>query len=680
MLRRGFDSNGYGQLRWVVLLLAIAVVLPTVCLLWFMNQAVENVRMAAQQKLIDLYRQKLEITTPEVDSIWRQRAKLVEDRANDEPVSNFMSSALSYGRKERSAYVLITYDNSGKLLYPIFDAEQAEPNIPEELKSAWKAEFAERDFTEARRLYGQIADAANDDYIWRKAILGQARCEVGQGRIQLAMTTSYRFAAYERTDPNMSAASAALAARARVMVADLEQRTNEQNTEYLNRLLHTAVQYGQLTMSYPLLPMNSATRIFILQKVIEMVERSPKAGEFAKNNKIEEAKWLLAAEQLAAEVIERYLTAAAFEDWMAGSVRRLNVPGEVYGMCAKVGEKRFLLLRSGDDLRKDLEVFARSFAASDVTYRVLDDSGIVVCGAAQPDDKAFLTAPVGSSMPNWKVELCFTGNDIFMKAASRQVAVYTWAGVLVIILILAAGGFAGQAVTRQIRVNRLKNDFIATVSHELKTPLASMRVLADTLLDGNYNDQQQATEYLELICKENKRLSGLIDNFLTFSRMERNKQAFEMVKTSPAAIAGSAAEAVKTEFNGGRCEFEMEIREGLTDVWADDDAMVTVLVNLLDNAYKYSPDDKKITLKVYAEDNSVCFQVCDNGSGVSRRAAKKIFERFYQVDSSLSRRAEGCGLGLSIAKFIVDVHKGSISVDSKPGEGSVFTIKLPTDN
>ena len=103
---------------------------------------------------------------------------------------------------------------------------------------------------------------------------------------------------------------------------------------------------------------------------------------------------------------------------------------------------------------------------------------------------------------------------------------YIWTGVLVIILILLAGAFAAQTVRRQIRLNKMKNDFIATVSHELKTPLASMRVLVDTLLEGNIKDEDQTEEYLRLTAKENERLSRMIDNFLTFSRMERNKKAF----------------------------------------------------------------------------------------------------------------------------------------------------------
>jgi signal transduction histidine kinase len=204
-----------------------------------------------------------------------------------------------------------------------------------------------------------------------------------------------------------------------------------------------------------------------------------------------------------------------------------------------------------------------------------------------------------------------------------------------------------------------------------------MRVLVDTLLEGHYRDPQQVTEYLELICRENGRLSRLIDNFLTFSRMERNKQAFRIRAARPETIAQTAAEAVKTKFDQASCRFEMDIAANLPEVMADPDAMVTVLVNLLDNACKYSYDDKHIALRVTGVHGSVCFAVSDNGAGIPRRAAKRIFRRFYQIDRSLARRAEGCGLGLSIAKFIVDAHGGAIGVESKPGQGSTFTVRLP---
>ena len=254
---------------------------------------------------------------------------------------------------------------------------------------------------------------------------------------------------------------------------------------------------------------------------------------------------------------------------------------------------------------------------------------------------------------------------------------YVWTGILVIVLILIAGGFTTQAIGKQIRLNRMKNDFIATVSHELKTPLASMRLLVDTLLEGNVRDEAQAKEYLRLTVKENERLSRMIENFLTFSRMERNKMAFTIVDTKPAAIASDAIESVKTKFAAHNCHLAVDFADDLPEMPADHDAMVTVLINLLDNARKYTADDKRIALRIFADDGFVCFAVSDNGIGMTRRHLRRIFDRFYQVDSSLARKAEGCGLGLSIVKFIVDAHKGKITVESKPGKGSTFTVRLP---
>ena len=204
-----------------------------------------------------------------------------------------------------------------------------------------------------------------------------------------------------------------------------------------------------------------------------------------------------------------------------------------------------------------------------------------------------------------------------------------------------------------------------------------MRVLVDTLLEGRYHNQQQVEEYLQLVSKENARLSRLIDNFLTFSRMERNKRSFEMATAFPAQIARDAAEAVRTKFSENHCTFDLDISDGLPEIYADQDALVTVLIDLLDNACKYTYEEKQIQLRTFTDNGFVCFQVRDNGVGLSKRALKKVFERFYQADQSLSRPAEGCGLGLSIVKFIVDAHQGTVTVESRPGEGSVFTVRIP---
>jgi signal transduction histidine kinase len=336
-----------------------------------------------------------------------------------------------------------------------------------------------------------------------------------------------------------------------------------------------------------------------------------------------------------------------------------------------------LILFSNNGIASVLASYEDTFKNSDSAYRIVDASGDFVTGLAKPTGRPFATASLADCFPGWKVELYFKGGEVFDKAADRQIAIYIWTGALVILLILVIAAFAARAIGRQIRLNKMKNDFIATVSHELKTPLASMRVLVDTLLEGNIKDETQTEEYLRLTAKENERLSRMIDNFLTFSRMERNKKAFEIIPANPVAIANDAVEVVRTKYATHKCQFTTDITSKLPEIAADHDAMVTVVVNLLDNACKYTGEHKQVSLKVFAEKGCVCFAVSDNGIGIARRHIRKIFDSFYQVDNSLARKAEGCGLGLSIVKFIVDAHKGKISVDSKPGKGSTFTVRLP---
>jgi signal transduction histidine kinase len=259
-------------------------------------------------------------------------------------------------------------------------------------------------------------------------------------------------------------------------------------------------------------------------------------------------------------------------------------------------------------------------------------------------------------------------------------ASYVWIGFLVITAMAILALVAGQALRRQMRLASLKTDLVAAVSHELKTPLSSMRLLVDTLLDDPKFDPQKTREYLELIANENSRLSRLIDNFLTFSRMERDRQKFKFGETTPAKIIEAAVDAAGERFHSPQCRLDVDIAPGLPPLHADEDALVTALLNLLDNAYKFTPEEKRIILRAYCESGRICFEVADNGIGLSARDQRKVFRRFYQVDRQLARQAGGVGLGLSIVEFIVKAHKGNIQVRSQPGSGSTFTISLPSSD
>lgn len=741
----GKISAGHNQLWWVVLLLAIAVMLPTVCLLWFMSQAVKNERLAVKQKLTDIYQQRLDTLSKSVDDLWSDRINSVRQKAAECQGVEIFGLLAERDNGIDDLYncdAVVIYDSNGTLVYPLAGGTDYPSELPEEFNKAWAAEFIEMDFTRSMELYGRIAESNVDDYVRCSALMGKVRCLRKSGEIDKAAVLC-RDIAYGQDPENISSASASLITRARVLLVELKAETKEgQGRSDLQELIDSAVDYTPDNGSDFLL-MPSATRIFLLRKALEMVEKSKWSEEL--QSQVLKAKELLSSEELAAAFLDRYGTSevskplfaddalqlvsllrvtldtiqgvewdfaeqlkqqislvldsyqtrqaqahaavpdqpafvALLESWPENNFRRLELPEDIYGMYHSSDDRTYLFLQKTRTLGSDFDLCQDGLDELGVSCRITDNSGLYVSGLENPEEAGFLKVPLGKFFSGWNVEIHFSDVDIFERTANRQKMVYIWAGLLAIAVMVAAGLLSARVVGKQIKINKLKNDFIATVSHELKTPLASMRVLVDTLLEGSYRNQQQVTEYLELISKENERLTGLIDNFLTFSRMERNKQAFAMARTSPAAIARDAAEAVKTKFSKGQCSFEVNITDDLPDVTADGDAMVTVLVNLLDNAYKYSYDNKQIELRVSSEDGSVCFCVSDNGAGMSRRSVKKIFKRFYQVDRSLARHAEGCGLGLSIAKFIVDAHKGSITASSKPGEGSVFTVKLPAGN
>lgn len=686
-MRRRLKLNAdYGQYRWVVSLLAVAVILPTVCLLWFMNEAIDNERFVIRQKLVLLHNDQLEKARRKADDEWARRCRRLED--DEAHPYRLLAEIVAQGACD----ALLMYDPSGRRLYPVSSSEaDRASNSSAVLADAGQLEFVDRDYAGAAALYEQHALSASgyrrrlaewvgknpplDDRGLLDALIGQARCLAKLDRIGEAVAVCRQVAFSALADGTDTGVLSRIANARLLMLTWMQDRAQYDDLfeETFSRLLDMLYRPNHAGGA-----LTADQNLFLARKAMEMTSANARLESRPLQIEGVLLKRLMEIEERSLALAERFGTMADFETWKPDQLHPMKMGDEIsYGLLHQSGRAVHFALLSDQTVRAALNEFIGVFPNDYVECRILDEAGRLVMGPAEFPAEPFAAGPVGAYFPNWRIELFFKEGDVLDRAAGQRIAVYTWTGTLVILLILVCGAVAARSIGKQVKLNRLKNDFIATVTHELKTPLASMRVLVDTLLEGHYRDQQQVTDYLRLISKENGRLSRLIDNFLTFSRMERNKQAFQMRLSSPAVIAHNAAEAVRTKFDRPSCHFETEILEGLPDVMADPDAMVTVLVNLVDNAYKYSRDDKHIALRVTCENQSVRFSVSDNGVGIPRRALGRIFKRFYQVDRTLSRRAEGCGLGLSIAKFIVDAHAGTIRVESRPGQGSTFTVTLP---
>jgi signal transduction histidine kinase len=291
-----------------------------------------------------------------------------------------------------------------------------------------------------------------------------------------------------------------------------------------------------------------------------------------------------------------------------------------------------------------------------------------------PDEEAIAA---GMWMPGWQLSYVPLDPGQFDDGARQQVLRYVWIGLAGIALIAAVGATAGRAFLQQMRLARLKTDLAAAVSHELRTPLASIRVLVDGLLADEHLDPRKTREYLTLVATENERLHRLIENFLTFSRLERTRYQFAFAAAHPSEIVAGAVAAIRDRVPPS-CDLRVDVAPDLPPLIVDADALGTALLNLLDNALKYTPAEKRIHLRVCRDDEGfVAFAVEDNGIGIPPREHQRIFKRFYRVDQRLTRETGGVGLGLSIVELIVRAHHGTVSVRSTAGSGSTFTMRLP---
>ena len=232
-------------------------------------------------------------------------------------------------------------------------------------------------------------------------------------------------------------------------------------------------------------------------------------------------------------------------------------------------------------------------------------------------------------------------------------------------------------ITELENLERVRTDFVANASHELKTPITAIRGLTETLLGDDEIEKETVTSFIERVHAQSLRLSQLVGDLMTISRLESSQAGEEFTRINFADLARQAARAGQVTAEEKGQDLDVELPDTEVMVWGDRQNLSQLLDNLIDNAIKYTPNDGSITVKVSKDDENAILQVTDTGIGISPQFQQRVFERFYRVDKARSQSLGGTGLGLSIVKNIAEKHGGSIDVKSQLGSGSSFTIKLP---
>ena len=245
--------------------------------------------------------------------------------------------------------------------------------------------------------------------------------------------------------------------------------------------------------------------------------------------------------------------------------------------------------------------------------------------------------------------------------------------------LLMIGGLllSYRSVSKEMALARMKEDFVSNVSHELRTPLSLIQLYAETLELGRVTTQEKKYEYYRTIREESERLGKLITNILDFSRIEAGRKEYDLRETDIAELVRNTLDTYRYQIEKNGFEFETNIEPNIPAMRLDREAIARALLNLVNNAIKYSADEKFLLVRLYRVTGDVKLEVVDRGIGIDRRDQAKIFEKFYRTCDPLVHNTKGSGLGLSLVRHITHAHGGDVEVESTPGKGSKFTVSLP---
>jgi signal transduction histidine kinase len=307
---------------------------------------------------------------------------------------------------------------------------------------------------------------------------------------------------------------------------------------------------------------------------------------------------------------------------------------------------------------------------------VRDENDSEVYASRKSSRSREISMPFSPVFRQWKLGIGYPDTTVAALARSqfRQNLLFIVLGLALLVLGFAV---ALRATRRELKLVEAKETFVSNVSHELKTPLALIRLFAETLEMGRVKNDEEIRDFGRIINRESNRLTQLINNILDFSRIEAGRRKYQFVETDIAGVIEETLQSYEYQLKIAGFDVTTEIQSKLPPVLVDREAMTQAVLNLLNNAIKYSTDVKRIEVRVEQRGETLAVEIADRGVGIPRSEHRKIFEKFYRISSGMVHDTKGSGLGLAIVRHIVEAHRGQILVDSAPGKGSLFTMLLP---
>jgi len=315
----------------------------------------------------------------------------------------------------------------------------------------------------------------------------------------------------------------------------------------------------------------------------------------------------------------------------------------------------------------------------DVTIAIFDnDQNFVIGDRASIISEPIVEQPLRDPLDFWKLAIFPTLENPLLSGGGQWLYAKLWGVFLLWLVIIVGAGLVMYNLLKQRRLSLQKTTFISSITHELKTPLTSIKMFSDFLTKNvNLQNDPEAQKYLGIIKTESNRLAQLVDNVLDFAKIERGIKQYHFEYEEPEAVIHSVVDTFRYQANIHGVPIELKLEAPMPEVFIDRNAVSQALINLISNAIKYSPNKQKITVEAAKNEQYVNISVTDHGIGIEKKHLEHIFDDYFRINEKSSENIAGTGLGLPLVKRIAEAHGGSVAVESEYGKGSIFTLKLP---
>ena len=645
--------------RKQILLFLLAVILPSVVLVVFTLRMISQERELAQKRMLD-ERRRMGSEIGQHLLVRLEKIKLQESSAAADWTQ--LSAKRDYVNPEVALIGMVEGD---RLLLPWEENKKSEEfrrllssyDFSRKIQLAESEEFAKKDFIRAAGLYRQLMESAQESLQRGYARLLLARALAKSGRNKEALSH------YRRILDLPSSVTDEYGIPLSLYAAGLLLDEEDAHGEILE---YIRTELGAKRWLSP-------SESYMLQEVVEKVVKT--APEESTQDTAKDYQRMINDHILK---LEQALELQGDFQKIAFASRQGNQGKRDEPIWISYGEIPWLASLAPPLAGSQPLLFV--VHAQDILASLRQDSGF---SETFPGEFHLVTGErsegesLGPNFRGLKIAFAESEETAFSSQWSFQRSFYLLALLLVLSVTLFGAYLLWRDVRRDVRMAEMRSQFVSSVSHELKTPLTAIRMFAETLRLGRSRNLKTQAEYLDTIVSESQRLTRLLNNVLDFSKIEQGKRIYKPELTSLSEIIQASARAMKYPLSQQGFELNVHAEEGLPDVRVDKDALEQAILNLLNNAMKYSGESREIDLRLQRKDDQALIQVIDRGVGIDPREQTRIFEKFYRVPMPENERIVGTGLGLTLVSHIVKAHGGSIEVESEPGKGSTFSIYLP---